>query len=313
MAEQNGMEKPDLQALPTINDRMTFLYLEHCKIHREDGAITARDLEGTLYIPAAAITVLLLGPGTDISHRAMELIGDTGISVIWVGEHGVRYYAHGRALNSHSTLLEKQAKLVSNTRKHLDVVRKMYEMRFADADVSGMTLQQLRGREGARMRKIYREQAKKWGVSWDGRKYDAEDFSASDPVNQALSAGNVCLYGLASAVITALGCAPSLGFIHVGHEFSFAYDIADLYKAEVTIPLAFELAAEEPPDLPNIMRRRVRNVFSETKLLERMVKDVKYLLQESQLQEQQEVVYLWDNLKEHVEYGISYGKYEDGI
>ena len=119
------MEKPDLQALPTINDRMTFLYLEHCKIHREDGAITARDLEGTLYIPAAAITVLLLGPGTDISHRAMELIGDTGISVIWVGEHGVRYYAHGRALNSHSTLLEKQAKLVSNTRKHLDVVRKM--------------------------------------------------------------------------------------------------------------------------------------------------------------------------------------------
>ena len=100
---------------------------------------------------------------------------------------------------------------------------------------------------------------------------------------------------------------------YVGHEFSFAYDIADLYKAEITIPLAFELAAEEPPDLPNIMRRRVRNVFSETKLLERMVKDVKYLLQESQPQEQQEVVYLWDNLKEHVEYGISYGKYEDGI
>ena len=160
---------------------------------------------------------------------------------------------------------------------------------------------------------ICKRVAKKWDVSWDGRKYDAEDFSASDPVNQALSAGNVCLYGLASAVITALGCAPSLGFIHVGHEFSFAYDIADLYKAEVTIPLAFELAAEEPPDLPNIMRRRVRNVFSETKLLERMVKDVKYLLQESQPQEQQEVVYLWDNLKEHVEYGISYGKYEDGI
>ena len=72
MAEQNGMEKPDLQALPTINDRMTFLYLEHCKIHREDGAITARDLEGTLYIPAAAITVLLLGPGTDISVHSAE-------------------------------------------------------------------------------------------------------------------------------------------------------------------------------------------------------------------------------------------------
>lgn len=313
MVQQNGMEKPELQALPAIRDRMTFLYLEHCKISREDGAITARDLEGTIYIPAAAITVLLLGPGTEITHRAMELIGDTGISVIWIGEHGVRYYAHGRALNSHSNLLEKQAKLVSNTRSHLDVVRKMYEMRFHDEDVSKLTLQQLRGREGARMRRIYREQAQKWNVEWTGRQYDAEDFSSGDPVNQALSAGNVCLYGLASAVITALGCVPGLGFIHVGHEFSFAYDIADLYKAETTIPLAFELAAENPPDLPNIMRRRVRNVFSETHLLERMVKDLKYLLQDTEESETQEAVYLWDNLKNRVDFGISYGKYEDTL
>ena len=308
MSVQDFLEKPDLHALPTISDRMTFIYLEHCKISREDGAVTACDMEGTIYIPAAAITVLLLGPGTDVTHRAMELIGDTGISVIWVGEHGVRYYAHGRALNAHSTLLEKQAKLVSNTRSHLEVVRKMYEMRFCDEDVSKLTLQQLRGREGARMRKIYREQAKQWNVSWSGRQYDAEDFSSGDPVNQALSAGNVCLYGLAAAVITALGCAPGLGFIHVGHEFSFAYDIADLYKAEVTIPLAFELAAENPPDLPNVMRRRVRSIFSGTNLLERMVKDIKFLLQDTDEQDVGEAVYLWDNLKEHVEYGISYGK-----
>mgnify|MGYP003211361537 FL=1 len=112
MAQQNGIEKP-----------MTFIYLEHCKVSRENGAVTATDLDGTVYIPAAAITVLLLGPGTDVSHRAMELIGDMGISVIWVGEHGVRYYAHGRALNSHSTMLEKQAKLFSNVRSHLNVVR----------------------------------------------------------------------------------------------------------------------------------------------------------------------------------------------
>ena len=126
MAQQNGLEKPDLHALPTISDRMTFIYLEHCKISRENGAVTATDLDGTVYIPAAAITVLLLGPGTDVSHRAMELIGDMGISVIWVGEHGVRYYAHGRALNSHSTMLEKQAKLFSNVRSHLNVVRKTF-------------------------------------------------------------------------------------------------------------------------------------------------------------------------------------------
>ena len=64
MAQQNGIEKPDLHALPTISDRMTFIYLEHCKVSRENGAVTATDLDGTVYIPAAAITVLLLGPGT---------------------------------------------------------------------------------------------------------------------------------------------------------------------------------------------------------------------------------------------------------
>ncbi len=309
MHEQNGMEKPVLQELPTIRDRMTFLYLEHCRISREDGAVTVRDMEGTVYIPAAAITVLLLGPGTEISHRAMELIGDTGISTVWIGERGVRYYAHGRALNAHTNLLEKQAKLVSNTRLHLEVVRKMYAMRFADEDVSHLTLQQLRGREGARMRKIYREQAKMHRVEWHGREYDPEDFFSANPVNQALSAGNVCLYGLAVSVITALGCTPGLGFIHVGHEFSFAYDIADLYKAEITIPLAFELAEQEIPDLPNVVRRRVRDIFLKTHLLERMVRDIKYLLDAPE--ETLPDLMLWDNQHQFAAYGKSYQEKSD--
>ena len=307
MSSQNGMEKPVLSELPTISDRMTFLYLEHCRISREDGAVTVKDIEGTVYIPAAAITVLLLGPGTEITHRAMELIGDTGISVIWIGEHGVRYYAHGRALNSHTRLLEKQAKLVSNTRSHLDVVRKMYAMRFKGEDVSGLTLQQLRGREGSRMRSIYREQAKLHKVEWHGREYDTENFFSGSPVNQALSAGNVCLYGLASAVITALGCSNGLGFIHIGHEFSFAYDIADLYKAEITIPIAFQLAGEETPDLPNVVRRKVRDEFVKTHILERMVRDIKYLLDDSEDGDGINIA-LWDNHHKIAEYGVSYGK-----
>lgn len=307
---QNGMEKPVLSELPTISDRMTFLYIEHCRISREDGAVTVKDMEGTVYIPAAAITVLLLGPGTEISHRAMELIGDTGISVIWVGEHGVRYYAHGRALNSHTRLLEKQAALVSNTRSHLEVVRKMYAMRFKDEDVSRLTLQQLRGREGARMRKIYREQAKLNNVEWNGREYDKEDFFSGSPVNQALSAGNVCLYGLAAAVISALGCSNGLGFVHVGHELSFAYDIADLYKAEITIPIAFKLAGEEAADIPNAVRRKVRDEFVKTRILERMVKDIKYLLDDTEGERDADIA-LWDNHHQIVEYGVSYGKRGD--
>jgi CRISPR-associated protein Cas1 len=124
-------------------------------------------------------------------------------------------------------------------------------MRFPGEDVSKLTMQQLRGREGARVRKAYYAASKKTGISWDGRDYDPQHFETGSPVNQALTAGNACLYGLAHAVIFALGCSPGLGFVHVGHENSFVYDIADLYKAELVIPLAFEVAAENPLDLPN--------------------------------------------------------------
>ena len=95
-----GMIRPDLQALPQVRDRMTFLYLEHCTLGRQDGAITVTDEKGIVQIPAAGISVLLLGPGTRVTHRAMELMGDTGVGAVWVGEHGVRYYAHGRPLTT---------------------------------------------------------------------------------------------------------------------------------------------------------------------------------------------------------------------
>lgn len=241
----------------------------------------------------------------------MELIGDTGVTVIWVGEHGVRYYAHGRALNSHSSLLEKQAKMVTNTKLHLAAAKKMYEMRFKNEDVSGLTMQQLRGREGSRMRRVYREQSKKWGIPWHGRNYVFDDFESGDPVNQALSAGNACLYGLATAVICALGCSPALGFVHVGHELSFSYDIGDLYKADITIPLAFQIASETTADIANVTRRRIWDIFAKDHCLERMVRDIKYILSEDGEITEENALYLWDNLGEKAEHGISYGKGDD--
>lgn len=305
MAETAGMIKPDIQELPQITDRMTFLYLERCKINRQDSAISVLDEKGIIHIPSGAISVLLLGPGTEITHRAIELIGDSGISICWIGEHGVRYYAGGRPLTHSSRLIVKQAELVSNQRKHLDIVKKMYSIRFPDEDVSGLTLQQLRGREGSRIRKVYRESSKKWGVPWNGREYDHNNFAASDPVNQALSAGHACLYGLAHAVICSIGCSPALGFVHIGHECSFVYDIADLYKAEITIPIAFEIASRETDDISGTVRRRVRDEMVRTRLLERMVKDIKYLLSDDEHTEDK-VMYLWDDKNKTVDYGKQY-------
>ena len=306
------MVRPDLQALPQVKDRMTFLYLEHCTLGRQDGAITVTDEKGVVHIPAAAISVLLLGPGTRVTHRAMELMGDSGVGAVWVGEHGVRYYAHGRPLTTRAGLLLRQAELVTNTRRHLEVVRRMYQMRFPDEDVSGLTMQQLRGREGSRVRSVYRQASRETGVPWNGRMYDPDDFAGSDSVNQALSAGHACLYGLAHAVIVALGCAPGLGFVHVGHECSFVYDIADLYKAEVTIPIAFQVAAENPDDLPAVVRRRVRDAMVERHILERMVRDIRLLLSPETEPEAEEAVYLWDNRIGTVANGVNYFDREAG-
>lgn len=309
MADLPGMIRPELQALPQIGDRMTFLYFEHCVLNRQDSAITVTDDRGTVFVPAAAISVLLLGPGTKVTHRAMELIGDAGVSVLWVGEHGVRYYAGGRALTHKAGLLIRQAALVSNTRLRLGVVRQMYSMRFPGEDVSSLTLQQLRGREGARIRSVYRHAAKKWNVPWSGRTYDPENFDGGDAVNQALSAGHACLYGAAHAVIQALGCSPGLGFVHTGHECSFVYDIADLYKADITIPLAFELAATvDSENIGSEMRRRTRDAMVQYHLMEQLVRDIRTLLSDSgELSEEDNAVYLWDDRRGQVANGRLYG------
>ena len=310
MKEPHGMLKPDLQALPQLRDRMTFLYLERCQINRQDSAITVMDEEGIVLIPAAAISVLLLGPGATVTHRAMELIGDAGVCIIWVGEHGVRYYASGRPLTHKAGLLMRQAALASNQKQHLEVVRKMYQLRFPGEDISHLTLPQLRGREGARVRSAYRRAAEEWGIDWNGRVYDPENFAEGDAVNQALSAGHACLYGLAHAVIVAMGCSAGLGFVHIGHENSFVYDIADLYKAETTIPIAFEIAAQQPDDLPAMTRRRVRDTFVQQHILERMVRDIKWLLSDSEGNSppEEDTVLLWNNQREALRNGVSYGK-----
>lgn len=311
MAKLPGIKRPDLQALPQIRDRLSFLYLEHCKINRQDGAVTITDARGVVHLPGGNIGVLLLGPGTQVSHRAMELLGDAGASILWVGEQGVRYYAHGRPLTHSARLIIRQAELVSNTRTRLAVARHMYQMRFPQEDVSTLTMQQLRGREGARVRSSYRQASKQTGVLWNGRVYDPQDFDAANDINQALSAAHTCLYGICHCVIIALGCAPGLGFVHTGHERSFVYDIADLYKADLSIPLAFEATAAQPPDLTGTVRRKMRDRIASLRLMEQVVKDIRSLLlddEESQLEADPSVLRLWDDKAGQVSSGVLYGR-----
>lgn len=303
------MKPVPVSALPRVEDRCSFVYLERCVVHCEDGALTAQDADGIVHIPAASLLAVLFGPGVRVTHKAMALLGDCGASAAWVGEEGVRFYASGRPLSTNTVLLEQQARRVVNRSARLAVARKMYAMRFPGENIDDLTMQQLRGREGVRVRQLYREIAERHGVEWRGRAYEIDNFADGDPINQALSAGAAALYGVCHAVIAALGCSPGLGFIHTGHSRSFVYDIADLYKADISIPAAFEIvAAGEDEDPSGAVRRRVRDNIRTSRLIPRIVKDVVWLLggEEAYGTDEANVVSLWDYQKDSVPAGVNY-------
>ncbi|MFI6646320.1 type I-E CRISPR-associated endonuclease Cas1e [Streptomyces sp. NPDC050529] len=303
--------------LTRVGDRLSFIYLERCTVHRDANAITAEDAEGTTHIPSATIGTLLLGPGTRITHQAMSVLGETGAAVAWVGEQGVRYYAGGRALTRSSALAEAQAIQWANTRSRLSVARAMYRLRFPDEDPAGLTRKGLLGCEGRRVKDCYRAEAARTGIKWRGRKYTPGDFSAGDPVNQGITAAAQCMYGIAHAVVSSLGCSPALGFVHSGHELSFVLDIADLYKTEVGIPLAFDVAAEGDEDIASRTRRALRDRINELSLLDRCVDDIKGLLVQGDTDEamsnDRDVVTLQSDGGRVVAAGRNYGDSDTGI
>lgn len=308
-ANSAKVEKIELIELPRISDRISFVYLEHAVINRQDSSITVSDNRGLIKIPAALISVILLGPGTSITHRAIELIGEIGTSVVWVGEYGVRHYAHGRALSHSTRFLEKQAILVSNSKSRVGVARKMYKMRFPNEDVSKLTMQQLRGREGSRIRQLYSRLSKEYDVEWIRRSYDHNDFEGGNSINKALSAAHACLYGIVYSVIVALGMSAGLGFVHTGHDLSFVYDIADLYKGEFTIPIAFHVVSNcsLDDDVGRLTRLKVRDALVDGKLIKRIVKDLQILLDiPSEEIKEAEIISLWDDKNVLAKYGINY-------
>lgn len=305
---------PVLADLVRADERISFLYFERCIVNQAENAITITDDEGTIRIPVATLGVLMLGPGTTISHKAMASIGENGASVVWVGERGVRMYASGRPLTHSSRLLMRQAKLVSNTRTRLAVARSMYQMRFPDEDVSSLTMQQLRGREGARIRRVYRHWSRETGVEWKRREFDPEDYDAGSEINKALSAAHFCLYGIAHAVIVSLGCSPGLGFVHTGHERSFVYDIADLYKAELSIPVAFETVAACPEDVGSATRKNMRDALYDLSIMKRMVADIAGLLSPDDVTDDDfaDDLKLWDEKNGEVAAGRQYSDELEG-
>jgi len=268
----------DLHLLPKVRDSLSYLYLEHCRIEQDKKAIAVHDAEGVTHVPCASLTALMLGPGTSITHAAIRTLADSGCLVLWSGEGAVRFYAQGMGETRSARRLLRQAQIWAGPSSKLRVVFRLYQMRFGEDLDPSLTLRQVRGKEGIRVRESYARASRETGVPWEGRDYKRTDWSQADPVNRALSAANSCLYGVCQAAIVSAGYSPALGFIHTGKMLSFVYDIADLYKTELTIPIAFKAALDGSSGLESRVRRFCRDAFNEQRLLARIVPDIEKAL-----------------------------------
>ncbi len=274
---------PPLKPIP-IKERMSIVFVEKGEIDVVDGAFVVVDQQGfrvrpvLTHIPLGGVACIMLEPGTRVSHMAAALAARVGTLLVWVGEAGVRLYSSGQPGGARADRLLYQARLALDDALRLKVVRKMYAMRFGEEPPARRSVEQLRGIEGARVKRSYRLLAQKFGVKWSGRAYNPEDWDVSDLPNRCLSSATAALYGVTEAAVLAAGYAPAVGFIHTGKPLSFVYDVADIYKFDTVVPAAFQVAASNPPNPERAVRLACRDIFRKTKLLERIIPDIEEML-----------------------------------
>ena len=269
---------PPLKPIP-IKDRLSILYIEKGHLDVLDGAFVVVDKTGVrTHIPVGGVACLMLEPGTRVSHAAIALASRVGTLLVWIGEAGVRLYSAGQPGGARADRLLYQARLALDPDLRLRVVRKMYAMRFGEEPPARRSVEQLRGIEGARVREMYKRMAGKYGVEWKARNYDVQEWDKGDLPNRCLSAATSCLYGVTEAAVLAAGYAPAVGFIHTGKPLSFVYDVADIYKFETVVPLAFRIAARRSSSPEQEVRIACRDVFRQTNLLENIIPGIEEML-----------------------------------
>lgn len=275
------MAEPILPPLkPTLmKDRVSILFIEKGNLDVLDGAFVVVDKTGVrTHIPVGGVACLMLEPGTRVSHAAVTLASRVGCLLVWVGDGGVRLYASGQPGGARADRLLYQAKLALDDDARLKVVRKMYAMRFREAPPERRSIEQLRGIEGVRVRKMYELLARQYRVEWKSRNYDYTEWESGDIPNRCLSSATACLYGICEAAILAAGYAPAVGFIHTGKPQSFVYDIADIFKFETVVPAAFRIAAQKPANPERDVRIACRDMFRQSKLLKRIIPAIEEIL-----------------------------------
>ncbi len=272
--------------------RAGLLYLARGALTARDGTLaflqgeaTAADAlsPGDHAIPLQGVSMILLGPGSTVSHDALRLLAHARTALAAVGADGVRLYTAQPLIPDRSGLARVQARLWADEGLRLMCARRMYAWRLGEI-LPHRDLNVLRGVEGSRMKESYRLIARQIGVEWHGRRFDRSDPMASDLPNQALNHASSAVEAAAAIAVAATATIPQLGFIHEDPGQSFVLDIADLWRTELTIPVAFRAAkkaAERPTDnIERITRRMTGAALSNDQVIPKMIERIRDLIAE---------------------------------
>lgn len=267
-------------------DRHGLLWLEYGKLAVEDGtlrfvAAKSDTLDaGDYAIPYQAVSMILLGPGTSVTQDVLRLCARHGTLIAAVGEGGVKSYTAPPLGQGRSNVARAHAERWADAKQRLDTARRLYAWRFGRV-LPHRDIATLRGIEGARMKESYRLAAQRFGITWHGRHYDRDNPTAADPPNQAINHAATFVEAAADIAVAAVGALPPLGFIHEDSSNAFTLDIADLYRVDLTLPLAFGAANAyrdgKVDSLEREVRRRAARLFRQEKLIPRMIDRIKEL------------------------------------
>lgn len=268
-------------------DRNGLLWLSRGNLYVEDGtlrflAAKSQDIEpGDYAIPYQTISMILLGPGTSVTHDVLRIMARHGTLLAAVGVGGVKLYTAPPMGRGRSDVARAHANLWADEESRLRVARRMYAHRFGEV-LPNSDITVLRGIEGGRLKEAYRIIAKKYGVRWKGRRYDRQDPQATDIPNQAINHASTFVEAAADIAVAAVGALPPLGFIHEQSSNAFTLDVADMWRVQITLPLAFETAAKVTHQPGLVLEREIRYIaatwFRKHKLIPSMIDRVKELL-----------------------------------
>lgn len=269
-------------------DRAGLLYLARGALTARDGTLAFLQGEaagameaGDYAIPLQGVSMILLGPGSTVSHDALRLLAHARTALAAVGEDGVRCYTAPPLMPDRSGLARLQARLWADDDLRVMTARRMYGWRLGEV-LPHRDMDVLRGIEGARMKETYRLIAAQVGVDWHGRRYDRGDPMAADLPNQALNHAASAVEAAAAIAVTATATVPQLGFIHEDPGQSFVLDIADLYRAEVTIPCAFRAARDarrSGEGVERLTRRLTGQALARQGIIPAMIERIKALIE----------------------------------